>query len=156
MIQQMLAIWSLVPLPFLKPASHHYNITQSIFTALKILYPHLFLFCCCCYVASVMSVSVWPHRWQPTRLPHNWNSPGENTAVGCHILHESEKWKWSRSVMSNSSWPHWLQPTSLLHLWDFPGKGTGVGCHCLPLLPNSISKLLACIDILLSPEFFLL
>ena len=31
---------------------------------------------CCCYVASVVSVSVWPHRWQPTGLPHPWDSPG--------------------------------------------------------------------------------
>ena len=45
-------------------------------------------------------------------------------------MHESEKWKWSRSVMSDSSRPHGLQPTRLLHPWDFPGKSTGVGCHC--------------------------
>ena len=25
--------------------------------------------CCCCYVALVVSDSVRPHRWQPTRLP---------------------------------------------------------------------------------------
>ena len=46
-------------------------------------------------------------------------------------MHESEKWKWSRSVVSNSSWPHGLQPTRLLHPWDYPGKSTGVGCHRL-------------------------
>ena len=46
-------------------------------------------------------------------------------------MHESEKWKWSRSVVSNSSWPHGLQPIRLLHPWDFPGKSTGVGCHHL-------------------------
>ena len=46
-------------------------------------------------------------------------------------MHESEKWKWSRSVMSDSQRPHGLQPTRLLHPWDFPGKSTGVGCHCL-------------------------
>ena len=46
-------------------------------------------------------------------------------------MHESEKWKWSRSVMSDSSQPHGLQPTRLLHPRDFPGKSTGVGCHCL-------------------------
>ena len=46
-------------------------------------------------------------------------------------MHESEKWKWSRSVVSNSSRPHGLQPTRLLSPWDFPGKSTGVGCHCL-------------------------
>ena len=46
-------------------------------------------------------------------------------------MHESEKWKWSRSAVSNSSRPHGLQPTGLLHPWDFPGKSTGVGCRCL-------------------------
>ena len=46
-------------------------------------------------------------------------------------MHESEKWKWSRSVVSNSSRPPGLQPIRLLRPWDFPGKSTGVGCHCL-------------------------
>ena len=46
-------------------------------------------------------------------------------------VHESEKWKWSRSDVSDSSRPHRLQPTRLLRPWDFPGKSTGVGCHCL-------------------------
>ena len=35
---------------------------------------------------SVMSDSVRPHRWQPTRLPYPWDSPGKNTGVGCHFL----------------------------------------------------------------------
>ena len=42
--------------------------------------------CCCCYVTSVVSDSVWHHRWQPTRLPHPWDSPGKNTGTGCHFL----------------------------------------------------------------------
>ena len=46
-------------------------------------------------------------------------------------MHESGKWKWSRSVVSDSSRPHGLQPTRLLRPWDFPGKSTGVGRHCL-------------------------
>ena len=46
-------------------------------------------------------------------------------------MHESEKWKWSRSVMFDSQRPHGLQPTRVLRPWDFPGKNTGVGCHCL-------------------------
>ena len=37
-------------------------------------------------------------------------------------MHESEKWKWSRSVVSDSSQPHGLQPTRLLRPWEFPGK----------------------------------
>ena len=53
-------------------------------------------------------------------------------------MHESEKWKWSRSVTSDSSRPHGLQPTRLLRPWDFPGKSTGVGCHCL-LHPLTLS-----------------
>ena len=46
-------------------------------------------------------------------------------------MHESEKWKWSRSLVSDPQRPHGLQPSRLLHPWDFPGKSTGVGCHCL-------------------------
>ena len=46
-------------------------------------------------------------------------------------MHESEKWKGSRSVVSVSWRPHGLQPTRLLHPWDFPGKSTGVEYHCL-------------------------
>ena len=44
--------------------------------------------CCCCCVASVVSDSVQPHRWQPTRLPRPWDSPGKSSGVGCHCLHE--------------------------------------------------------------------
>ena len=33
-----------------------------------------------------MSDFVRPHRQQPTRLPRPWDSPGENTGVGCHFL----------------------------------------------------------------------
>ena len=33
-----------------------------------------------------MSDSVQPHRQQPTRLPHLWDSPGKNIGVGCHFL----------------------------------------------------------------------
>ena len=89
--------------------------------------------CCCCYITSVVSDSLRPHRRQPTRLPRPWDSPGKNTGVGCHFLLQcmkSEKWKWSRSVMSDSWQPHGLQPTRLLRPWDSPGKSTGVGCHC--------------------------
>ena len=30
--------------------------------------------------------STWAHRRQPTRLPRPWDSPGNNTGVGCHFL----------------------------------------------------------------------
>ena len=32
-----------------------------------------------------MSDSVRSHRRQPTRLPHPWDSPGNNSGVGCHF-----------------------------------------------------------------------
>ena len=57
-------------------------------------YVHLrHLCCCCCYVASVVSDPVQPHRWQPTRLPRPWDSPGKNTGVGCHFLLQCMKVK---------------------------------------------------------------
>ena len=40
-----------------------------------------------------MSDSVQPHRRQPTRLPHPWDSPGKSTGVGCHFLLQCMKGK---------------------------------------------------------------
>ena len=34
----------------------------------------------------IMSDSVRPHKQQPTRLPHPWDSPGKNAGVGCQFL----------------------------------------------------------------------
>ena len=39
-----------------------------------------------CLVASVVSNSLWPRGLLPTRLLCPWNSPGENTGVGCYAL----------------------------------------------------------------------
>ena len=39
------------------------------------------------------SDSVQPHRRQPTRFPHPWDSPGKNTRVGCHFLLQCMKVK---------------------------------------------------------------
>ena len=48
-----------------------------------------------------MSNSVRPHRRQPTRLPHPWDSPGKNTGVGCHFLLQCMKVK-SQSEVAQS------------------------------------------------------
>ena len=48
-----------------------------------------------------MSDSGQPHRWQPTRLPHPWDSPGKNTGVGCHFLLQRMKVK-SESEVAQS------------------------------------------------------
>ena len=42
-----------------------------------------------------------PHRWQPTRLPRPWDSPGKNTGVGCHFLLQCMKVK-SKSEVAQS------------------------------------------------------
>ena len=41
-----------------------------------------------------------PHRRQPTRLPHPWDSPGKNTGVGCHFLLHAWKWKVKVKLLS--------------------------------------------------------
>ena len=42
------------------------------------------------FAAAAKSLQSCPtvrsHRRQPTRLPRPWDSPGKNTAVGCHFL----------------------------------------------------------------------
>ena len=48
-----------------------------------------------------MSDSVRPHRRQPTRLPHPWDSPSKNSGVGCHFLLQCMKVK-SESEVAQS------------------------------------------------------
>ena len=40
-----------------------------------------------------LCLTMRPHRRQPTRLPHPWDSPGKNTGVGCHFLLQCMKVK---------------------------------------------------------------
>ena len=77
-----------------------------------------------------MSDSVRPHRQQPTRLCHPWDSPGKNTGVGCHFLLQCRKVK-SESEVAQSCptlWRRRWHPTPVL----LPGKSHGrrglVGC----------------------------
>ena len=50
-----------------------------------------------------MSDSVRPHRQQPMRLPCPWDSPGKNTAVGCHFLLQCMKVKSESEVAQSCS-----------------------------------------------------
>ena len=45
-----------------------------------------------------MSDSVRSHKRQATRLRHPWDSPGKNTAVGCHFLLQCMQGKSEREV----------------------------------------------------------
>ena len=42
-----------------------------------------------------------PHRRQPTRLPHSWDSPSKNTGVGCHFLIPCRKVKSESEVVQS-------------------------------------------------------
>ena len=48
-----------------------------------------------------MSDSVRPHRQQPTRLSHPWDSPGKNTGVGCHFLLQCMKMRRESEVVQS-------------------------------------------------------
>ena len=63
-----------------------------------------------------MSDSVRPHRWQPTRLPHPWDSPDKNTGVSCHFLVQCMKVK-SESEVAQSC-PTLRDPMD----WSPPGS----------------------------------
>ena len=49
----------------------------------------------------LVSDSLQPQRWQPTRVPRPWDSPGNNTGVGCHFLLQCMKVK-SESEVTQS------------------------------------------------------
>ena len=74
-----------------------------------------------------------PHRRQPTRLCHPWDSPGKNTGVDCHFLLQCMKVK-SESEVAQScltlSDPMVCNlPGSSIH--GIFQSSTGVGCQCL-------------------------
>ena len=53
-----------------------------------------------------MSDSVRPHRRQPTRLHHPWDSPAKNTGVGCHFLLQCMKVKSESEVAQSRPTPN--------------------------------------------------
>ena len=62
---------------------------------------------------SHVRLCVRPHRQQPTRLPHPWDSPGKNTGVGCHFLLQCRKVK-SESEVAQSC-PTLVTPWTAAH-----------------------------------------
>ena len=70
----------------------------------------------CCCIASVVSDSVWPHRWQPTRLPVPGILQARTLEWVSISFSNAWNWKWSRSVMSDSSDPmDFSLPDSSVH-----------------------------------------
>ena len=60
---------------------------------------------CCCQVTSLVSDSVRPDRWQPTRLLRPWDSPGKNTRVGCYFILQCMKVKSENKVTQSWTTP---------------------------------------------------
>ena len=83
-----------------------------------------------------MSDSVRPQRWQPTRLPHPWGSPGKNTGVGCHFLLQCMKVKNESEVTQSCPTPSDPMDCSL------PGSSEkSHGCQASLSITNSRSSL---------------
>ena len=104
----------------------------------------------CCKVTSVVSDSVRPQRWQPTRLPRPWDSPDKNTGAGCHFLLQCIKVK-SESEVAQSC-PSLQDPMdqSLLNpLHLHSGRRQGAG-----FLPYGASPFTALNHILVSQPLF--
>ena len=116
------------------------------------------LCCCCCLVTLVVSDSVWPHRWQPTKLPRPWDSPGKNTGVGCHFLLQCMKVKvksLSRIRLLATPWTaaHQAPPSmgfSRQEYWSgvplpspsYMASGYQIGLHC----PEFFHRLLEALE----------
>ena len=84
-----------------------------------------------CSVPLVMFNSLRLYGLQPTRLLSPWDSPGKNTAVGCHFLLQCMKLKSesedARSCPTLSEPMDCSLPGSSIHV-IFQAR---VGCHCL-------------------------
>ena len=88
MIHRMLAIWTLVPLPFLNPAwtsgSSQFMYCWSL--AWRILSITLLVCVCACVSCSVVPNSLRLRKLQPAKLLSPWDFPGKDAGVGCLFL----------------------------------------------------------------------
>ena len=100
-----------------------------------------------------MSDSVRPHRWQPTRLPRPWDSPGKNTGVGCHFLLQCLKVKSESEAAQSFPTPSdpmtaaYQAPPSMgfskQEHWSgvpLPMYRNGLNVFCSWMLPDSLER----------------
>ena len=98
--------------------------------------------CCCCCVTSVVSDSVWPHRWQPfqallsmglSRQEHWSGLPFPSPMHTCMLSHFSHvqlcATPWTAAYQaplsmgfSRQAYWSWLQFPSPLHIWGDHNK----------------------------------
>ena len=121
---------------------HTNNETQFLYSSKNLLY-HAAADVAAQSFQSVVSDSVRPHRWQPTRLSHPWDSPRKNNGVGGHFLLQCMKVKSDSEVAQ--SCPTLSTPWTAAHrappCIGFPGQSTKVGCHCLLRRPKYKTKI---------------
>ena len=138
MIQWMLAIWSLVSLPFLNPAWTSGSSRFMYCWSLAWRIWSITLLACVQFSRSVVSDSLLPHESQHTRPPCPSSSPGVHSNS-----HPSSRWchpAISSSVVPFSSCPQALPasesfPMSQLFTWG--GQSTGVSALASFLLKNT-------------------
>ena len=143
MIQQMLSIWSLIPLPFLNPAcmSGRSQFTDCWSIGWRILSISLLV----CAAATAMLLQSCPTLCDPIDgSPPGSPVPGilQARTLEWVAISFSNAWKWkvkkslsrvqpsvNPTALDHSCGPRGPQPSRLLHPWGFPGRSTGVGCH---------------------------
>ena len=105
-----------------------------------------------CSVASVVSYSRRPQGLQPARLLCPWDSPGKNTAVGCHALLQGI-FPTQGSNLCLLRLLHWqagslpLMPPGLLVPWNIPiafCQESLFGWRSLTRHRHSLSRPLSC------------
>ena len=90
--------------------------------------------CCCCSVYFIAQSR--PTLWQPHGLLCPWDSPGKNTAVGCHLLLQGifpDPGTEPGSLSSNCGW--------VLYRVGHPGSPCSA---CTMLLPRSLWLGISC------------
>ena len=85
---------------------------------------------CVCLV-TCLCLTLWLHRLYPTRLPYPRDSPGKNTAVGCHFLFQDILPTWDRThvpCLAGRFFPIWAtRETPSIALWWALSPVTDVG-----------------------------
>ena len=131
MIQWMLAIWSLVPLPFLKPAWTSGSSWFTYFWSLTENFEHYFASMWdehnCAVVWTLLEKAMAPHSstlaW---KIP--WTEePGRLKSMGS--LGVGDAWVTSLSLFTFMNWRRKWQPNPVFFPGESPGQGSLVGCH---------------------------
>ena len=84
-----------------------------------------------------------PHRQQPTRLLHPWDSPGKNTGVGCHFFLQCMKVK-SESEVAQSCPPTKNQKDGDAEDWGLLPTQRGASTPSVASLPPQSPASLPC------------